>query len=244
MCRSEYLLRIHGSQICQYASHMYSNDMAVHVYSAKRGLMPKQTIRPKTLSPLQHLYRLLGLFFLLLLTTFVNGISNLDPRLSQALAERNSQNALPENKSDTTQTDRANWLGQKAVQISMLLKNAGIEHATVYHRVKTQESAAEKVRRKGFTSVDQLNDLYGMRIVVNNELDVYRSLNVVCDQYQIVAGTLKNYIEAPKASGYQSVHVVNTLDGRRVEFQIRTQAMHEQAEAEHQAYKDRVRVAS
>lgn len=137
---------------------------------------------------------------------------------------------------------RANWLNARAEDVARLLQNRSIASAVVYHRVKSPDSAKEKALRRG-SAITDLNDLYGMRVVVQNELDVYRCLDAICTSYNVVNGTLKNYIANPKPSGYQSIHVVATLDGRRVEFQLRTQAMHEASELEHEAYKARVRTA-
>jgi GTP pyrophosphokinase len=146
-------------------------------------------------------------------------------------------------QADVWHEAQANWLSQKATDITKDLKTQGIQQVTVYSRVKSYESASEKAVRKRM-AIHELNDLLGMRIVVGNELDVYRCLNRICEQYEPVPGTLKNYIITPKASGYQSVHVVTQVDDiHRIEFQIRTESMHNQAEAEHEAYKSRVRAA-
>lgn len=157
--------------------------------------------------------------------------------------------SLPDLESNSAADDRriqhdkdVDWLSTQAQHVTKKLQSNGIANAAVYHRVKSPESAAEKALRKHVQIAD-LNDLFGMRIVLSNELDVYRTLNVLCHSYELLPGTLKNYIANPKASGYQSIHLVAGLDGRRVEFQLRTLAMHEQSEAEHEAYKQRVRVA-
>lgn len=143
---------------------------------------------------------------------------------------------------DDVSSRKSEWLNRKAESVAKRLRSQGIRSAVVYHRVKSPQSAAEKARRQG-KKMEELNDLYGMRVVVENELDVYRCLNAICSAYEVVPGTLKNYIAHPKASGYQSIHVVARMDDRRVEFQLRTQAMHEQSEREHEAYKARVRAA-
>ncbi|GEM_PF-2783854 len=135
------------------------------------------------------------------------------------------------------------WLTQRATEMTQMLKDNGIAQVTVYSRVKAEESAREKAARKGI-DIFELNDLYGMRVVVANELDVYQCLNLICGRYEIVPGTIKNYIVSPKASGYQSVHVVAKVEDRRVEFQLRTESMHQSAEAEHEAYKARMRMAA
>ena len=136
-----------------------------------------------------------------------------------------------------------NWLSMQATDLVKKLHDRDIHHATVYNRVKAEDSAREKAAKKGILYTE-LNDLYGMRVVVDNELDVYEALNMICSTYPTVPGTIKNYIVAPKASGYQSVHVVAEIENRRVEFQLRTHEMHRQAEAEHEAYKARMRQAA
>lgn len=150
---------------------------------------------------------------------------------------------LPTHQQDW-QTSQTQWLSQKANTIVKDLKNQGIQQLTVYSRVKSLDSATEKAQRKGI-SMHELNDIYGMRIVVANELDVYQCLNHICHKYDVVPGTLKNYIIAPKASGYQSIHVVTQVDdSHKIEFQIRTESMHNNAEAEHEAYKNRMRMTA
>ena len=151
-------------------------------------------------------------------------------RLSQINAEYNRQEAQE-------------WLGLQATEFVQKLNENHIQHATVYHRVKSEDSAREKAAKKGIPFTE-LNDFYGLRVVVDNELEVYETLNLICSTYPTVPGTMKNYIAAPKASGYQSIHVVAEIDNRRVEFQLRTNEIHLQAEAEHEAYKMRMRAAA
>ena len=191
-----------------------------------------------------HLNALLLSFSLALsviLLSFFQGISDLDQRLVLARQSRETQSTQTQQR--TVHVQRSEWLSLQAERISKRLRNSGIRNVSVYKRVKSLESATEKIRRKGLSSPEELNDLFGMRIVVDNEFDVYRSLDVLCRAYEPVPGTLKNYIANPKPSGYQSVHIVSKIEGKRVEFQLRTHTMHEQAEAEHDAYKKRVCVA-
>ena len=170
--------------------------------------------------------------------------------LSNAYPEELRQQRMIEDKSEnSSQAARAwrtqgnEWLSQRATEMTQMFKDNGIAQVTVYSRVKSEESAREKAARKGI-DLFELNDLFGMRVVVANELDVYQCLNLICDRYEIIPGTMKNYIVAPKESGYQSVHVVAKVEDRRVEFQLRTEAMHLSAEAEHEAYKARMRMAA
>ena len=210
--------------------------------------LPARNTTTRVVEHARQFAAFIGLVLFLVISGFANGLAALDSRISEARSRISAENSARADVSSKTtlrveQARRSAWLGERAVEISERLRRAQIRNATVYNRVKSIESATEKIKRRGLDDVEQLNDLYGMRIVVQNELDVYRCLNVLCNEFEVVPGTLKNYIQAPKASGYQSVHVVNNIDGRRVEFQLRTTAMHEQAEAEHEAYKKRVRVA-
>lgn len=134
------------------------------------------------------------------------------------------------------------WLAQHASQLRKQVADAGIRGVTVYSRLKDYDSALQKANRRGI-DVRDVKDLYGIRVVVDNELDVYRTLNFICSNYELQANSLKNYIVSPKESGYQSVHVVAKFEDRKIEFQLRTTAMHIAAEEEHAAYKERMYAA-
>lgn len=134
------------------------------------------------------------------------------------------------------------WLAQHATQLRQQVADAGIRGATIYSRLKDYDSALAKAKRRG-VDVSSIKDLYGIRVVVENELDVYRTLNYISSHYQVQANSFKNYIVSPKRSGYQSVHVVAHVADRQIEFQLRTKAMHLAAEEEHEAYKQRMYAA-
>ncbi len=178
-------------------------------------------------------------FLLMLLVFAISGAEQNEIRNMRALGAREEQNQTAVRNWREVQSE---WLTEKATELTRQLRAGGIHQVTVYSRVKSEESALEKASRRGVDMME-LNDLYGMRVVVSNELDVYLCLNQICSTYEIIPGTMKNYIVSPKASGYQSVHVVAQVDDNRVEFQIRTEAMHLSAEAEHEAYKARMRAA-
>ncbi len=97
-----------------------------------------------------------------------------------------------------------------------------------------------KMRSKGL-NLDQIHDLYAVRLVVPSEADCYWALGVVHDTFAPVVGRFKDYIAAPKANGYQSIHTcVRAADGLIFEIQIRSATMHFHAErgsAAHVAYK-------
>lgn len=202
----------------------------------------KQIIRG-VLNYSRHLYEHGFSFLAFLLAVFAfafAGSTEEETRVSQSRALTFAEHTNVEQK--IWRENESEWLTGQATSLTQKLKENGIYQATVYSRLKSDESALEKASRRGI-SMMELNDLYGMRIVVANELDVYRCLNLICETYPVVPGTMKNYILSPKASGYQSVHVVTQMDSRRVEFQLRTESMHLAAEAEHEAYKARMRAA-
>jgi len=96
-------------------------------------------------------------------------------------------------------------------------------------------------------SLEQLSDIFGLRIITSSVDDCYRALGIAHTSWRSVPGRLKDYISTPKQNGYQSIHTtVVGPDRRRVEMQIRTEAMHQIAEhgvAAHALYKDSVNAA-
>ena len=89
---------------------------------------------------------------------------------------------------------------------------------------------------------DQLFDIRALRVVVPNVKDCYTTLSWVHENFTPVESEFDDYIAKPKPNGYQSLHtVVRDDQGRAIEIQIRTQAMHDHAEngvAAHWAYKE------
>ncbi|MDA8585587.1 bifunctional (p)ppGpp synthetase/guanosine-3',5'-bis(diphosphate) 3'-pyrophosphohydrolase [Rhodobacteraceae bacterium] len=120
------------------------------------------------------------------------------------------------------------------------LERAGID-GEVIGRAKKPHSIWRKMEAKkiGFS---RLSDIYGFRILLNNEEDCYAALGAVHQRWRAVPGRFKDYISQPKSNGYRSIHTtVSGRDGKRVEIQIRTRQMHEVAEAgvaAHWSYRD------
>jgi RelA/SpoT family (p)ppGpp synthetase len=113
--------------------------------------------------------------------------------------------------------------------------------AEVTGRAKRPFSIWRKMEEKelGFS---RLSDIYGFRVVCADEQDCYRALGAIHQRWRAVPGRFKDYISQPKSNGYRSLHTtVSGRDGKRVEVQIRTRAMHEVAErgvAAHWSYRD------
>ena len=127
-----------------------------------------------------------------------------------------------------------------AYSFSALLGDRGLR-TKVYGRQKRPFSIWRKMQHKSI-SLEQLSDVFGYRIIVDDEDACYRALGILHRQYRYVPGRYKDYISTPKLNGYKSLHT--TIVGpnkQRVEVQIRTEQMHAIAEngvAAHWAYKD------
>ena len=114
-------------------------------------------------------------------------------------------------------------------QMKLRLSALGIQ-ATVTGRPKHLWSIYEKmvVRNKEF---DEINDLVGIRVIVDTEKDCWAALGAVHAAWPPVQGRFKDYINSPKFNLYQSLHTtVIGPGGKALEIQIRTMAMHLRAE--------------
>jgi GTP diphosphokinase / guanosine-3',5'-bis(diphosphate) 3'-diphosphatase len=120
------------------------------------------------------------------------------------------------------------------------LKEAGIT-AKVESRIKRFYSIHKKLVRQRI-NVDQVYDLYAMRIITRSVQDCYAVLGIIHNVWRPVPGRIKDFIAMPRPNFYQSLHTsVITEDGTPFEVQIRTEEMHKMAEegiAAHWKYKD------
>ena len=141
---------------------------------------------------------------------------------------------------DKKREERLQFINQIVEQINQELKKQKIK-AEITGRAKHLYSIYRKMKRDN-KNLDQIYDLFALRILVDNVKDCYAALGVVHELYNPMPGRFKDYISVPKPNMYQSLHT--TLIGPKgtpFEVQIRTWEMHRIAEfgiAAHWAYKE------
>jgi len=141
---------------------------------------------------------------------------------------------------DKKREERLQFINQIVEQINKELKGHRIK-AEITGRAKHLYSIYRKMKRDN-KDLDQIYDLFALRILVDNVKDCYAALGVVHELYNPMPGRFKDYISVPKPNMYQSLHT--TLIGPKgtpFEVQIRTWEMHRIAEfgiAAHWAYKE------
>ncbi|PKL31062.1 bifunctional (p)ppGpp synthetase/guanosine-3',5'-bis(diphosphate) 3'-pyrophosphohydrolase [Candidatus Saccharibacteria bacterium HGW-Saccharibacteria-1] len=120
-------------------------------------------------------------------------------------------------------------LGEVRVQVETELKKHNIKFE-VNGRVKSVYSLHKKLQKVD-GNIDNIYDLMALRVIVDKKEDCYLVLGILHSLYQPMISRIKDYISTPKPNGYQSLHTtVITPNEQIVEFQIRTQEMHEYAE--------------
>ncbi len=120
-----------------------------------------------------------------------------------------------------------------------ILKFKNIEPKIV-GREKTPFSIWRKIQKKR-TSLEQITDIIGFRIILDNIDDCYKALGIFHSKWNCIPGKFKDYISSPKINKYQSLHTAIIGPNKRpIEIQLRTKQMHEFAErgiASHWKYK-------
>jgi len=121
------------------------------------------------------------------------------------------------------------------------LAEAGIREFRTEARIKGIYSLFRKLERKQW-DIGKIYDALALRIIFPNLADCYTALGIIHAHWRPVPGKIKDYIAFPKPNGYQSIHTtVYTGDGGALEMQLRTEAMHREAQygiASHLTYKE------
>ncbi|MBA3875732.1 MAG: (p)ppGpp synthetase [Anaerolinea sp.] len=141
---------------------------------------------------------------------------------------------------DTRRRGREGYIERAIAELEPRLREAGIQ-ADLQGRPKHIYSIWKKMQRKA-AEFGEIYDVYAIRILVEDVRDCYAALGIVHALWRPIPGQFDDYIAVPKNNLYQSLHTaVIALDGKPLEIQIRTHAMHQVSEvgiAAHWRYKE------
>ncbi len=151
----------------------------------------------------------------------------------------NNARELIKKRLDEIKDDKVNSFNSISLQFSGLLNEHKI-NAEIIGREKTPFSIWRKVQKKRI-SLEQISDIIGFRIILDNIEDCYKALGIFHKEWNCIPGKFKDYISSPKINKYRSLHTSIIGPNRRpIEIQLRTLQMHEYAErgiASHWKYK-------
>ena len=136
--------------------------------------------------------------------------------------------------------EREQYIQAQCEQLRQALSSVGID-AEVAGRAKHIYSIYKKMKSKQL-SFDQLYDIRAVRVLVNQVNECYHALGMVHQLWHHIPNQFDDYITNPKANGYRSLHTAVMASGKSLEVQIRTHAMHQEAElgvCAHFNYKER-----
>ncbi|MDC0215715.1 RelA/SpoT family protein [Candidatus Pelagibacter sp.] len=151
----------------------------------------------------------------------------------------NQARELIKKRLDEIKENKVNTFNSISYQFSDLLNQNNL-NAKIIGREKTPFSIWRKVQKKR-TSLEQISDIIGFRVILGNVEDCYKALGVFHREWNCIPGRFKDYISSPKINKYKSLHTSVIGPNRRpIEIQIRTMQMHDFAErgiASHWKYK-------
>ena len=142
-----------------------------------------------------------------------------------------------------TAGEREKFIERTKKKLKIILQKAGID-AEVTGRTKHFYSIWRKLKLKNYSSVNEIYDLFALRVLTKSTADCYAALGAIHNHFTPLSHRFKDFIAVPKPNGYQSLHttVVGLNRNSPTEIQIRTKEMHEAAErgaAAHFAYSEK-----
>jgi len=130
----------------------------------------------------------------------------------------------------STREGKREYLTDVIEKTDQALAEAGVKHIEVHGRSKHLYSLYRKLLRQD-RDIARIYDLIAVRVIAPTVADCYAALGVIHGVWTPLKGRIKDYIATPKPNGYSSLHTtVFCEEGEIVEFQIRTQELHNRAE--------------
>jgi len=127
-------------------------------------------------------------------------------------------------------TKREAYLREVEPLVRNALREMGVKPIGIDFRAKRHSSLYKKLLRYEM-DIEKIHDLVAFRIVVKTLEDCYATLGAIHKVWVPLPGRIKDYIAVPKPNGYKSIHTTVTgPEGKMIEFQIRTEEMHKEAE--------------
>jgi len=130
-----------------------------------------------------------------------------------------------------TSGGRKKFIERVKKKLKTILQKEGID-VKVDGRTKHFYSIWRKLKLKNYPSVDEIYDLFALRVITKSTADCYAALGVIHNHFTPLSHRFKDFIAVPKSNGYQSLHttVIGLNRSSPTEIQIRTEEMHETAE--------------
>ena len=151
----------------------------------------------------------------------------------------NDARKLIQKRLDEIKFDKKDIFDHLSNEFQNLLTQNNIQ-TKIYGREKTPFSIWRKLQKKR-VSLEQITDIIGFRIILENVDSCYKTLGIFHKQWNCIPGKFKDYISSPKINGYKSIHTAVIGSYKKpIEIQIRTKEMHDFAErgiASHWQYK-------
>lgn len=214
--------------LVKFADRLHNMRTLEYLPEHKRRRIAKETL--EIYAPLAHRFGLAQIKWELEDLAF----KYLNPEAYEDIARRVAQ----------TRKQREEYIKEFAKPIEKALAERGFKFE-INGRPKHLYSIYNKMIKRGKT-FEELYDLFAVRIILDtdNTTDCWTAYGIVTDIYRPVPERFKDYITNPKSNGYRSIHTtVIGPEGKMVEVQIRTRAMHEIAEkglAAHWKYKENI----
>lgn len=171
------------------------------------------------------------------------GIGQLKWQLEDWAFRYNNPEAYQELKKSLNmrRQDREHYVQNTIDEISQLLDAEHLKQFSISGRAKHIYSIYKKIHRK-HVDFEEIYDAIALRVLVHSIEDCYKVLSVVHSRWEHIPQEFDDYVSNPKPNGYRSIHTaVIGPQNKNIEIQIRTQAMHDEAElgvAAHWAYKE------